>query len=392
MTTKFYFDIDNSSLLYYNVFVKILFSLLYGDVIMKKNQAKKTYTDNIDIYSSTRSRGRHAKKKAKPTPKKTIIILTSIVAVLAIILGGIYWYLNSLLNNVNRGESYHPDELGVTDAFAGHKVINIALFGIDSRKDNFKGRSDAIFILTIDKEHDKIKLTSLKRDSYVHIDEHDQDKLTHAYAYGGAKLAMKTINENYDMDITDYVTVNFFGITEIIDALGGLTVDVDSDEKYVMNSCYVPELNDIGIDCEYIKKTGLQKLSGAQALAYSRNRYTGGIEGRMERQREILSLMFEEVKKRGVTKLPELVKMGLQNSETSLTNNEITSLATWALTSSPTIESLSLPDEDCNELYGKKAIINYVYYCIYDIDIATQKLHDFIKEEGTYVAPDAAAK
>lgn len=367
-------------------------SLLYGDVKMKKNQTKKTYTENIDIYSSTKSRGRHAKKTEKVAPKKTIIVLTSIVVVLAVLLGGIYWYLNSLLNNVNRGESYHPDELGVNDAFAGHKVINIALFGIDSRKDNFKGRSDAIFILTIDKEHDKIKLTSLKRDSYVHIDEHDQDKLTHAYAYGGAKLAMKTLNENYDMDITDYVTVNFFGITEIIDALGGLTVDIDSNEKYVMNTCYVPELNDIGIDCEYIKKTGLQKLSGAQALAYSRNRYTGGIEGRMERQREILSLMFEEVKKGGVTKLPELVKMGLQNSETSLTNNEITSLATWALTSSPTIESLSLPDEDCNELYGEKAIINYVYYCIYDIDIATQKLHDFIKEEGTYVAPDAASK
>ncbi len=355
---------------------------------MNNNKSKKTYTESIDIYSSTKKRGRHAKQNAKGGSKKTIIILTSVVVVLAILLGGIFWYLNNILNNINRGESYNPDELGVNSAFGEHDVINIAVFGIDTRSNGFKGRSDAILIITVDKENDKIKMTSIARDSYVKMEGRGQDKLTHAYAYGGAKLAMKTINENYDLNITDYVTANFFGITEIVDALGGLTIDVDSAEKEVMNGHIIPQILEIGIDCDYITKTGSQKLTGAQVMAYSRNRYTGGDSARTARQREVLSLIFDKVKKMGVTKLPDLIKIGLRNCETSLTNSEITSLATWALTSSPTIESLSIPDEDCNQKHGNDAMINSVWYSIYDIDIATQKIHDFIKEEGTYVAPD----
>ncbi len=353
---------------------------------MRKSKKTTAVVNDIDIYSSTKKHAKHAKAKSGNRQKKTIIVLTSIIVVLALLFGGAYWYLNDLLNHVNRGETYTPSELGVTSALEEHEVINIALLGIDTRTESFKGRSDAVIILTIDKEHDKIKMTSIARDSYVEIEDRGYDKLTHAYAYGSARLAMKTINENYDMNITDYVTVNFFGIAEIIDELGGLTVDVDESEKYVMNTEYVPELNRIGIDCDKITKTGPQHLTGAQALAYSRNRYSpGGDAARTGRQREILSLMFEKVKKMGISKLPNLIKMALGNSETSLTNKEITSLATWALTKSPTIESLSIPDEDCGEKTGDDAFIGKYWYSIYDLEIATQKIHDFIKEEGTYL-------
>ncbi len=357
---------------------------------MRKTNKANSRNNGIDIYSSTKGRAKHAKATPARRQKRAVVVLVSIITVLALLFGGAYWYLNNLLNNVNRGEDYHPDELGVNSALEEHEVINIALFGIDTRTQSFKGRSDAIIILTIDKEHDKIKMTSIARDSYVAMDGHDYDKLTHAYAYGSARLAIKTLNENYNMNITDYITVNFFGIAEIIDYLGGLTVDVNSSEKYVMNQHYVPELNDIGIDCDYITKTGPQLLTGAQALAYSRNRYSaGGDAARTERQREILSLMFEKVKKMGVTKLPNLIKMALSNSETSLTNNEITSMATWALANSPTIESLSIPDEDCGEKTGNDAFIGKYWYSIYDLEIATQKIHDFIKEEGTYLTPES---
>ncbi|MBE6805957.1 MAG: LytR family transcriptional regulator [Ruminococcaceae bacterium] len=353
---------------------------------MKKTKKSTAVNSGIDIYSSTKRHARHAKVKPANRQKRIIIILVSIIAVLALLFGGAYWYLNDLLNNVNRGETYTPSELGVNSTLEEHEVINIALLGIDTRTESFKGRSDAIIILTIDKEHDKIKMTSIARDSYVEIEDRGYDKLTHAYAYGSARLAMKTINENYDMNITDYVTVNFFGIADIIDEIGGLTVDVDESERYVMNTEYVPELNRIGIPCEKITKTGPQHLTGAQALAYSRNRYSpGGDAARTGRQREILSLMFERVKKMGISKLPGLIKMALGKCETSLTNNEITSMATWALTKSPTIESLSIPDEDCGEKSGDDAFIGKYWYSIYDLNIATQKIHDFIKEEGTYL-------
>ena len=350
---------------------------------MRKAKKSVSINNEIDIYSSTRKHAKHARKKPVNRQKRTITILVSLITLLALILGGGYWYLNNLLNTVNRGEDFHPDDVGVNSAFEEHEVINIALLGIDTRTESFKGRSDAVIILTIDQEHDKIKMTSIARDSYVEIEDRGYDKLTHAYAYGGARLAIKTINENYDMNITDYITVNFFGIADIIDELGGLTVDVDDSERYVMNTEYVPELNKIGIPCKKITKTGPQHLTGAQALAYSRNRYSpGGDAARTGRQREILSLMFDKVKTMGVTKLPGLIRMALSKSETSLTNQEITKYATWALTKSPTIESLSIPDEDCQEESGK---IEGVWYSIYNLDIATQKIHDFIKEEGTYL-------
>ncbi len=354
---------------------------------MKNEKQKKVYTESIDVYSSTKSQAKHSKKNEKGGSKKVIIVLTSIVVALAIVFGGAFWYLNSLLNNVNRGESFESGELGVHSALDDVKVVNIALFGIDTRSNGFKGRSDAVMVLTIDKENDKIKMTSIARDSYVEMNGHDRDKLTHAYAFGGAKLAMKTVNQNYDLNITDYITVNFFGITEMIDAVGGVTIDVNADEMRVMNAEFVQDLVNIGIPCEKITKTGLQRLTGAQALAYSRNRYTGGDSARTGRQREVLSAMFDEIKKMGVTKLPGLIKMALQNCETSLTNSEITSVATWALTNSPKIESLSLPDKDCNEKQGNDAFIGKIWYSIYDLDVATQKIHDFIKEEGTYVPP-----
>lgn len=350
---------------------------------MKKAKKSAAVNNDFDIYSSTKGHAKHAKATPKNRKKGIIIALVSVIVVLAVILGGGFWYWNHLLNNVNRGENFNSSELNVNSALEEHGVINIALLGIDTRTESFKGRSDAVIILTIDKDHDKIKMTSIARDSYVEIEDRGYDKLTHAYAYGSARLAMKTINENYDMNITDYVTVNFFGIAEIIDELGGLEVDVDESERYVMNTEYVPELNRIGITCPKITKTGVQHLTGAQALAYSRNRYSpGGDAARTGRQREILTLMFEKVKKQGITKLPGIIKMALSNSETSLSNQEITKLATWALTKSPTIESLSIPDEDCEEASGK---IEGVWYSIYNLDKATQKIHDFIKEEGTYL-------
>lgn len=356
----------------------------------------KNYENNFessefkDIYSSSKTGGKHsaAKPKKKMSKSKKIIIAVSVtLAVIAALSAGAYAYMHSILNNVNRpseGEFNESEVSANTSTFVENNVVNIALYGIDTRTNGFKGRSDSIMILSVDKEHDKIKLISIARDSYVTMEGHGKDKITHAYAFGGAKLALKTLNQNFDMDITDYVTVNFFGITDIIDYLGGIELDVSSAEKDVMNTYYVPELNEIGIKCDYIKKTGMQKLSGSQALAYARNRYTGGDIERGNRQKEVLNAAYTKAKNLGITKYPDLAKLLLKNCETSLTNEEILELAYWAATNSPTIENFSLPDEDCKPKSGSNAMIDGVWYYIYDIDIAKQKIHDYIKEDGIY--------
>ncbi len=122
-------------------------------------------------------------------------------------------------------------DLGIKDGIREDKnIINIALLGIDRRSPNERGRSDSMMIATIDKIHKTIKLTSLMRDTYVDIPGRDKDKLNHSYAFGGPELVIKTINENFDMNIREFAAVDFQGFIEIIDILGGVEIEIKSNE------------------------------------------------------------------------------------------------------------------------------------------------------------------
>lgn len=355
----------------------------------QNNSHKYEYVDVSDSSEdeSETLPGKEKKKNKKNKKKKTLAVLLALVLVLAIISGTLVGYYNSLLNSMSKNE-LDMDNIGLSGDHFHESVKNIAVFGLDSRDNNFNGRSDAIIIITIDDVHDKIKMTTVARDSYVEIEGNGKDKITHAHWFGGPELAVKTLNQNFNMEITDYVTVNFFGMVEIIDEIGGVELDVDTQEMNTINRDYAPELNSIGLDCERITTTGLQKLSGAQALAYSRNRFSsGGDIDRGNRQKEVLSAIYHSLTSINATQLHTLIKIVLDNCQTSLTNSEITKLASWAALNMPSIESLSLPDADCNPQYGDAGYVDGIWYFKYDLDVATQKFHDFVNEDGVYYIP-----
>lgn len=347
--------------------------------------------DNIDLYSYTNKSHRAVyedissttkpkkHKKGKRKKRKTTTIITIICILLSVLLilgGGLYLYAYSIIDKVERVplETEEPEELNITTSeYAG--VKNIALLGIDSRKDNDSGRSDAVLVLTIDKEHNKIKLTSIARDSYVQIDGRGQDKLTHAYAFGKSTLAVKTLNKNFDLEITDYVTVNFYEFSRIIDYIGGVKIDVDKKEKDHLNSYIIPKLRKTGFKCDSISKTGKQRLSGAQALCYSRIRKIDGDIERGNRQKEVLEAMFNEVKDTSISKLPTVAEMVLKECQTSLSTDDIMNMGIWAISSKPTIENISIPSKAMN---AKGKIIRGVWYYVYDIDAAKQEMKNFI--------------
>lgn len=336
------------------------------------------------------TKGNNSKKKGNRKKKnKTLIALIAIVLALSVAAGSLFAYFSSLLNSMSKTD-LDLDNIGFSGEHFDENVKNIAVFGLDSRNNDFEGRSDAIIIITIDDVHDKIKMTTVARDSYVEIEGNGKDKITHAHWFGGPELAVKTLNQNFNMEITDYVTVNFFGMVEIIDEIGGVELDVDHQEMKIVNEKYAPELNEIGLTCEKITTTGVQKLTGAQALAYSRNRYSsGGDIERGNRQKEVLTAIYHSLTSIDATQLHTLVKIVLDNCQTSLTNTEITKLASWAALNMPSIESLSLPDADCNPQYGDSGYVNGIWYFKYDLDVATQKFHDFVNEDGIYyVAPE----
>lgn len=346
-----------------------------------KFKIEKNY-DN-DIYSSSarsetissRSTTPKRKKKKKSVKRKIAIVLLSILCVaLAVIIAFISWGYTSL-DNIDRTELTSDLGIDENNVKADEDVKNILLYGIDSRKDNLVGRSDAIILVSIDKKNDKIKMTSIARDSYVTIAGHGKDKLTHAWAYGKADLAVKTVNENFGTDVTDFVAVNFFKFAEIIDYVGGVMIHVDESEKNFMNSSCIPNINALGIKCDMITETGMQHLSGGQALAYVRNRTTGGDIERGNRQKEVLEALMEKMKSTSFTKYPEIISTITKSCTTSLTKNDILSLGTWAALNKPTIEKHSLPNKACNST-GK--LIKGVWYYVYDLEIAKQQITDFV--------------
>lgn len=340
---------------------------------------KKEAVQYEDISSTTnpKKNGKHKRKRKKKTTVITIICI--LLSVILLFGGGLYLYAYSIIDKVERVplDTQDPDELNITTN-QYDSVKNIALLGIDSRKDNDSGRSDAILVLTIDKEHNKIKLTSIARDSYVEIDGKGNDKITHAYAFGKSTLAVKTLNKNYDLEITDYVTVNFFEFSRIIDYIGGVEVEVDEKEKDHLNSYIIPKLRKTGLECDSISKTGKQRLTGTQALCYSRIRKIDGDIERGNRQKEVLEAMFTEVKDTSITNLPTVAEMVLKECQTSLSTDDIMGLGIWAITSKPTIENISIPTK---EMDAKGGIINGGWYYVYDLDDAKQEMRKFILEQ-----------
>lgn len=320
----------------------------------------------------------------QPKKKRHIIrnIIIIILCVAAAAAGGAYWYIYNTIDNVEQ-EPLDKTDLGIEPE--EEKVFddyrNIALFGIDTRQNNYSGRSDAIVVLTVDKTHNKIKLTSIARDSYVNIEGRSQkDKINHAYAYGRSQLAVKTLNQNFDLAITDYVTVNFYGLVHVIDYIGGVTIDVSEAELSQINGLiFGMGLN--GLKGEPLSSAGVQKLSGAQAVAYSRIRYIDSDIERGNRQKEVLMAMFESVKQMSPLALPKVAELVAKECVTSLSTNDIIALGTWGLTASPEFEQLSIPNKN---FPSSGQMIGGVYYYVYDLELAKKDIHDFIREENFY--------
>ena len=297
--------------------------------------------------------------------------------------GGVYIYANSLFNKMEKVE-INKDNVGISqdveDKLSKYddSITNIALFGIDA-SDGGVGRSDSIMIATIDTHNKKLKLTSIMRDSYVNIDGHGLDKINHAYAFGKAELAIKTLNENFDLNISEFAAVNFSTLPKIIDKLGGIELDIDSEELQYING-YISDLNGINnTSVSPISSTGLQHVNGTQAMAYCRIRYTsGGDYKRTERHREVLSKMFEKILSMSPTSYPSLLNEILPMISTSLSASEIMDLGNEVLkVGSTSLEQERFPLDG----YCEGQMIGGVYYLTFDKETTVNQLHDYIFED-----------
>ncbi len=361
----------------------------YDDPNIYNDKYEDISSNYTDISSSSKPEDTQPiKAKKKKRRKKHIALkIISVLLVLIIAFGiSFYAYAYKLIDKINR-VPLDSEDLGITtDTYS--EVMNIALLGLDSREDNNSGRSDANVIVTIDKKNKKIKLTSIARDSYVAIEGRKNDKLTHAYAYGKSQLAVKTLNQNFGLEITDYVTMNFFGLARVIDYIGGVTLDVDEAEFNELNGYVFPTTDFGDIPCENLTAPGVQLLSGAQAVCYARIRHTDGDVERGNRQKEVITAMFAAIKKMNPFKLPELATMILNECETSLTTDKIMKLGMWAVLTTPEFEQLSIPNDN---IPASGKTIRGIWYYVYDIEKAKTEIEDFIFERN-YYSPEEVAK
>jgi LCP family protein required for cell wall assembly len=264
---------------------------------------------------------------------------------------------------------------------ATNAPLNIALFAVDKRTVEDAGNSDVIIIISVDQTTGKIKMASIMRDTYVKIDGKGMDKINAAYATGGPQLAIKTINQNFDMDIKDYMNVDFYSAAKIVDALGGVQVNVKPAEIPYLNNF----LDELAIYDKaspvHLQEPGLQKLNGKQAVAYTRIRYVGnGDQERTERQRTVLIALFDQLKTAGQDAYPIFSKVILPNIETSMSNMELLNFAGGIFYSkSKTIQQARFPLDE--QAHGKR--INNIWYLVTDLNVATASLHQFIYSNGT---------
>jgi LCP family protein required for cell wall assembly len=328
--------------------------------------------------------------------RKSIII--PLIIVLIIVFGAVVAFGGYVLNMYNSvsGVTLDDTDLEINEEIEYETdIINIALFGLDGRyEENGEAsedveRSDTIMILTLDFENDELKITSILRDTYVQIPESEYSdsyytKINAAYMLGGPELAVKTINQNFDMNITDYICVDFTSVVEIVDAVGGVDIVINHEEQLYWTNQYVGEVNRVlGTDSAYIDSIGLRHLDGVQALAYARNRYSdNGDFSRTERQREVLEQAVSKVFDLGLTDAITLINDLLPYVETSLDINEMISYATSAFAMEDhSIQQLSLLDTE----YYWGGLIGELWYAVPNtLEDNVIILHEFIYGDSFY--------
>lgn len=319
-------------------------------------------------------------ERTKNVIKRIVLITSLCLLAVSAIFFAVYYAVSSKIKPVSIART--SKELGISANLQGRidpyaeRPLNIALFGVDKEPHTEAWNSDAIVVVSINKNMHTIKLASIMRDTYVKIDGKRMGKLNAAYNLGGPELAIKTLNQNFNLDIKEFVSVDISGMSKIIDVLGGgLEINVRQEEIRWINF-YLDEANIDSVPQQYIRKPGLQTLNGKQAVAYTRIRYTEGHDAeRTERQRTVLTLLFNKIKEKGILELPLLASHILPYVQTSFSRTALLNKgAELFISDIRTIDKERFP----SDTEGKGTFINNTWYLVADLNQTTRSLHNYL--------------
>lgn len=319
-----------------------------------------------------------------------VVILLIILVIIASVVGFFYYKLSKIevtpidKEDLEVNTKLYDDVSDKVEKKEFDKIVNIALFGSDSRDVNnaAAGRSDSIIIASINPVKKSIKLISIPRDSYVNVPGYGYTKINHSYAYGGEQLTIKTINSNFGLDISEYVTIDFSGLINVINAIGGIELDISIEERDVLNRYLKTSYEITGKQYVPMTEYGHVTLNGEQALAHSRDRYVGNDFDRARRQRDVLMAVMNKLSNMSSSAISSLISDSFLNEvKTNVNFTDYMGLLTSVLANKSdylgNIISVQVPSEE----YGYDKFIDGVYYFGFDKDRAKQDLYTYIYEK-----------
>jgi len=329
--------------------------------------------------------------------KKIFIPIIIVLAAVAIIGGGTYLAINSKLSEIKITKvSKKPADLGIdakqfSNNYISKNYTNILLLGVDSRdpqKD--PGLTDSIMILTLDKAHKKVKVTSLMRDMLIGnirgegaTEGTTQERINVIYKQGGGikeggQYSIKAINSNFNMDIQNYVKIDFDHFNKIVDAVGGININISDSEVAIADDYIKAVAKNQGTTPTLLTHGGMQHLNGIQSLGYSRIRYVGKTDfQRTERQRTVLIQVFSKLASMSPTNASACLDTVFPDVETSLSKMDILSDISYVITNKiKTIDQLRLPEDKAG--YNYSVYIKGVYFLGWNKAGNIADLHQFI--------------
>ncbi|MEY8337828.1 LCP family protein [Lachnospiraceae bacterium 62-35] len=351
--------------------------------------ARKRYTPPRTSQTSSRIKARSEKSKRR---RRIIMMIIAECFALVFIFG--YAFYMKTMGTIQRADDFKAEavrsDLTIDTLEKMEGYWTIALFGVDSRGANVeKGtHSDVNMICNINEDTGEIKIVSVFRDSYLNIDdEGSYNKINLAYFRGGPTQAVKALNKNLDLDITDYVTFNWKAVAQGIDILGGVDIELSKAEFHYINSFISETAEATGLYTKHLTHAGMNHLDGVQAVAYGRLRLMDTDYARTERQRKILQLAFDKAKEADIGTLNQIIEVVFPNISSSMTAPDFIRVA-QKITKYHLGETGGFPFARGDVNMGKKGA------CVIPqtLEGNVTELHQFLFGDENYVPTDSVKK
>ena len=344
--------------------------------------------------SSTGAQGKKTSAKQRAAREKRKVVIFAIELIIILIMIAVHYLV---LNKAKEGPKVtylEPEKLEIHEEVQENVTMkgymNIALFGVDAETESqlYKNsRSDSTMIASINMDTGDIKLVSVYRDTYLNIGTDEYRKCNAAYSLGGAEQAVKMLNMNLDLDITDFVTVGYKGLSEVINGLGGIYIDVDSEELKHINNYQIGVAEVLKCDYNKVTETGYQLLDGLQATAYCRIRYTKGDDfKRASRQREVIMAIEEQAKKADAATLVKVFNDVIGDVYTSISSDTILELI-GNIANYQIVDQGGFPEESMRTVANVGAKGSSVIPL--DLESNVVWLHQFLFDDQNYEVTDS---